>query len=641
MEKENHYERFVYPKKLKGFVDWLKRNQIRGRMMFFILGITSTVWFLIRVVPKPQRAAYPCMRIAAPLMSSFVLWLIAVTTSVFAFRRVGKNIRVQRYLAAGFFFFIAAVFALVSLFSYSDNSFASILIEQEYVPNQPVGMATGINPGRVVWIWDPDATNEDMRNESSDYWYQNGNADQVVIDTMLDKGIRDLAGVNNTFVAWDSLFTWFNRKHNNGNKAYQSGEKIAIKLNITNSCCNVVNYSKAKDKERMDNTPELVFSLLKQLIEVYGVNQEDIYIGDPYRSFTNMYWNLCHTKFPDVHYMDGNGTDGREQTRPSEEQVLVFSDKKFVSSLPQHYLDATYLINLPALKSHNATGFTLAAKNHQGSIIELDTDPSKQTAGFMHYSMAYQNHSMRQYRHLVDYMGHKDMGGKTFLYLVDGIWGGYDWQGYIYKWDMLPFDGDYPSSIFLSQDAVAIESVIFDFMLEEYKNPKNDGREQYPYIFGVDDYLLQAADNSFWPNYLHYDPEGDETPIGSLGVYEHWNNPVDKQYSRNLGTGDGIELVKVFMDDVTRVIDPPMAVQLNLYPNPVTDWMSIEIVNNWNGLVSFRLLDINGRLLITDNLMKVNDELKLQMNLINLNSGNYILVVSFDGNYLKRKVQKI
>ena len=29
----------------------------------------------------------------------------------------------------------------------------------------------------------------------------------------------------------------------------------------------------------------------------------------------------------------------------------------------------------------------------------------------------------------------------------------------------------------------------------------------------------------------------------SLGVHEHWNNPTDKQYSRNLGTGEGIELV--------------------------------------------------------------------------------------------------
>jgi hypothetical protein len=28
-------------------------------------------------------------------------------------------------------------------------------------------------------------------------------------------------------------------------------------------------------------------------------------------------------------------------------------------------------------------------------------------------------------------------------------------------------------------------------------------------------------------------------------VYEHWNNPADKQYSRNLGTGNGIELIKL------------------------------------------------------------------------------------------------
>ena len=29
------------------------------------------------------------------------------------------------------------------------------------------------------------------------------------------------------------------------------------------------------------------------------------------------------------------------------------------------------------------------------------------------------------------------------------------------------------------------------------------------------------------------------------GVHEHWNNPQERNYSRNLGTGNGIELVKV------------------------------------------------------------------------------------------------
>ena len=38
-----------------------------------------------------------------------------------------------------------------------------------------------------------------------------------------------------------------------------------------------------------------------------------------------------------------------------------------------------------------------------------------------------------------------------------------------------------------------------------------------------------------------------------LGVHEHWNNPVDKQYSRNLGTGNGIELVSIPEDLVKSV----------------------------------------------------------------------------------------
>jgi hypothetical protein len=42
---------------------------------------------------------------------------------------------------------------------------------------------------------------------------------------------------------------------------------------------------------------------------------------------------------------------------------------------------------------------------------------------------------------------------------------------------------------------------------------------------------------------LIYDPEGDGIVLKSLGVHEHWNNPRDRKYSRNLGTGEGIELI--------------------------------------------------------------------------------------------------
>jgi hypothetical protein len=64
-------------------------------------------------------------------------------------------------------------------------------------------------------------------------------------------------------------------------------------------------------------------------------------------------------------------------------------------------------------------------------------------------------------------------------------------------------------------------------------------------MVGVDDHLHQAADSANWPAGVRYDPENDGTVIGSLGVHEHWNNAVAMEYSHNLGTGDGIELVKL------------------------------------------------------------------------------------------------
>ena len=45
------------------------------------------------------------------------------------------------------------------------------------------------------------------------------------------------------------------------------------------------------------------------------------------------------------------------------------------------------------------------------------------------------------------------------------------------------------------------------------------------------------------PSGVVYDPERDGTRLASLGTTEHWNNPKDKKYSRNLGKKMGIDLV--------------------------------------------------------------------------------------------------
>lgn len=64
---------------------------------------------------------------------------------------------------------------------------------------------------------------------------------------------------------------------------------------------------------------------------------------------------------------------------------------------------------------------------------------------------------------------------------------------------------------------------------------------------GADDYLHEAAFANNPPSETFYDPEHavNTTRLASLGVHEDWNNAQDKQYSRNLGKREGIELVRV------------------------------------------------------------------------------------------------
>jgi hypothetical protein len=57
-----------------------------------------------------------------------------------------------------------------------------------------------------------------------------------------------------------------------------------------------------------------------------------------------------------------------------------------------------------------------------------------------------------------------------------------------------------------------------------------------------------------------------------LGTHEHWNDGINKQYSRNLGTGNGIELVP--LQTVVSVADGrsrDLPIEFSLdqnYPNP-------------------------------------------------------------------------
>lgn len=580
----------------------IKNWKLSARLSFFILGITSTLWFLIRVIPKPSRATYPCMRAAAPIMSGFVIYLLSISASFFAFRKFGKKLMSAKYIAAAAFLMMAIVFVFISIGTNNSQSKATIYATPtDFVANKPIGKATGLKPGRVVWIYNPDATNEDCTNTSGDYWYDDANTDQDVVSNMLADGIKWYVGTNSLKDAWDSLFRYFNVKHGKGNVGYTTGEKIVIKVNMTNMGTDTRTLG-----AEMNNTPQMMFALLQELIDTLGIPQANITMGDPYRSLADVYYNLLHGSYPNVHYIDGSNEGGREYTQISTANYFFTSDNSFSGRLPQCYLDAAYLINMPCLKSHNSAGITLAAKNHQGSMITATENASNQYMGdALHYD--YPDNEANQvyhiYRHLVDYIAHSKLGGNTLVYLVDAIWSGRNWNGYVDKWGMPPFNGQYTSSVFVSQDPVATESVGFDFLYNEYYSYQDTyhGGDDFPMWYGVDDYIRQAADSANWPSGIKYDPDHTDhhAPFASLGAEEHWNNITDKKYTRNLRTGNGIELVSVVghVQPVTSIpgfksIDNNLLIKC--FPNPTSDLINVEYYLDAASEVNIKLYSMNG-----------------------------------------------
>jgi len=564
--------------RLGGIRDWMTSHRIPPRILFISLGIISTVWFLVRVIPKPSRASYPCMRAAAPFMSGFVMYLLSVWGIVVVSRMSKFRMLNTRYLSTLILVFAVFVVMAVNPSSerYTSGDEAAVRTGTEDGPNQPFGKGVGIYPGRVVWIWDPAATNENAVNAF--YLHTPENTDQKVASRMFADGIKQLTGKKNLKKSWDILFRDFNKRKKGEEKGYSQGEKIFIKINqgTANGKLRPDDIKngfyipqKMTDSERAkqglegtcETYPNLVLELLRELVNEAGVEQKNISIGDPISHIFGHNYDIWHSEFPDVVYCDrASENSGRTLIKLTEKELLNYSDRLKKDKLYDVIEAADYMINVANLKPHGRAGISLTAKNHFGS-------QGSRSAFHLHYSLISPvslgkptNNGYRKYRVFVDIMGSRYLGQNTLLFVVDGLFGGGSNETKVpVKYFMPPFKNDWSNSVFMSQDQVALESVCFDFLRNEWNgtyshSKSNNEYESLPDVYGVDDYLHQAADSSRWPVGISYDPDNSGKSISSLGVHEHWNNPLSKQYSGNLGKKGGIELISV-PDTLVRILN--------------------------------------------------------------------------------------
>jgi uncharacterized protein (DUF362 family) len=410
--------------------------------------------------------------------------------------------------------------------------------------NHPLGSGQGIYPGRVVWVRDANATTWDG---ATGHWWDDAYTDQKVVHSMTSRLVQTLTGSKNGKQAWDALFRSFNGNHKLGSAGYRPGERIAIKLNCNQDRSPQWGISSSgaargggppRPPQNGLPSPHAVVALVTELIEVAGVRGEDIMIYDATgirnvgQPIHNRIRANSNPQFQAVKFLVGADyhLGDRMSPAPDISNPVRFSKAELPTGyLPRQVTEARYMINMALLRPHGMAGVTLTAKNHFGSIHFPNNGGWSPMV--LHGSVM-RAQPMGSYNALVDLIGHRHLGGKTMLYVLDGLYTAEHNEGSVFKW--ASFDDHWASSMLMSQDPVAIDSVALDILRSEPRATQVRGN--------ADNYLHEAAQAAKPPSGTVYSPDAGGTLV-SLGVHEHWNNATARKYSRNLGAKEGIELI--------------------------------------------------------------------------------------------------
>ncbi|MDO5530752.1 DUF362 domain-containing protein [Sutterella sp.] len=403
----------------------------------------------------------------------------------------------------------------------------------------PLGRGIGVCPGRVAWVHDPRAVSW----AGDGWWWNPENFSGPVIEEMLGRVLVGLAGLDAGSPvrgAWERLFTAHNARHGRSG-GYRKGERIAVKINMNGAG----GYGDDPDghTEESYGNARLVRALVLSLMEA-GVAPANITLYDAGRIFPRWFMALVSEGAAAGvvfrHRRPGAPDDAvADRSHPIDWAGRIRGDRSY---LPKCVTEADYLINLANLKGHSY-GMTLCAKNHFGSFVNSDRLRAPQAAG-LHGNVA--GARAGNYSVLTDLSARAHLGGKTVLCLLDGLLTA---TGEIVSttreaalWTMPPFAGGFMASLFASQDPVSIDSVGADFLTAEPNMlERNYTLRSSP---GMENYLHESALADRAPSGTAY-TDGAGNRVGSLGVHEHWLDPVSKSYSRNRGESEGIELVRV------------------------------------------------------------------------------------------------
>ncbi|MFH1260221.1 MAG: DUF362 domain-containing protein [Elusimicrobiota bacterium] len=450
-------------------MNWLKELTGKAGKSLFFVGSTSLLWLVVRSGLKPTRMAYPCQQAAALNLGLFSC------AAAFYFHNIIHILKHKRKILLKYCLGISVIVLLI-------------------ISLVPKGLSIS-SPHRVVSVYDSRATNWTYCTSGCPYYGDDAYIDQTIVDRMIDRGMMELTGASTIEAAWTAILP-----------LYQSGEKIAIKVNFNTG------GSYTDNDAYLDAIPQPINSIIRGLKSI-GVQETDIWIFDATRFIPNRFRTGIH--YPNIKYFDhyGNGADVSLATFDSADPSaqITFTNTTYTGShqISDVLINARYLINIPLFKRHGGTGITLTLKNHLGSIN-----------GF--YSGS---HSMHNYIYLggsqysssknllVDINNNTHIKNKTVLIVGDALYGAWpDNNQPPRRWTS--FGSDSPNMFFFAVDPVAVDSVMYDYL-----------RREGSFDAKSEDILTVAAQ-------------------AGLGIHELWNNNTDRKYS-------AIDYLEINLNDLT------------------------------------------------------------------------------------------
>ena len=313
-----------------------QRNNLTIKIMIILLGAVSLLWFVLRVIPKPSRAFYPCQRAAFPVASAFGIWLIGILGSVTLFKRARRFFTDSRYVMAMAIMVVAIGFFAISFLSippaglFARNQLAETVLvstDDEAVLDKLPAKVAAVRSGKA---------------DAADIEY-------AEIESMIRQAVLDAGG-------WDDIIS-------DGDLVVLKPNLVAVPPTTEPHFCN----GKVTDPRVLEITAKLV-----KETNPTGL----VYIMES-GAGTDSYQDMQDLGYTELEYIDsiialewtGNTYgDAMLHGISLPDELSLYPDSKKPNKTRPIYLHKTYyeadvIISIPVLKNHATAGITGATKN--------------------------------------------------------------------------------------------------------------------------------------------------------------------------------------------------------------------------------------------------------------------------------------